>query len=76
MDIRSIGGLNDEINRKLSQQIRKLLKDSLGIAPDGVYLNFTGVEVGNWGWNGSTLEANGSEPEIACWLGGLVANWL
>jgi phenylpyruvate tautomerase PptA (4-oxalocrotonate tautomerase family) len=55
VDIRSIGGLNDETNRKLSQQICKLLKDSLGIAPDRVYLNFTDVEAGNWGWNGSTF---------------------
>ena len=55
VDIRSIGGLNGETNRKLSQQICKLLKDSLGIASDRVYLNFTDVEAGNWGWNGSTF---------------------
>ena len=55
VDIRSIGGLNDETNRKLSQQICKLLKDSLGIAPDRVYLNFNDVEAGNWGCNGSTF---------------------
>ncbi len=55
VDIRGIGGLNGETNRKLSQQICKLLKDSLGIAPDRVYLNFTDVEAGNWGWNGSTF---------------------
>ena len=55
VDIRSIGGLNTETNRQLSQQICKLLKDSLGIAPDRVYLNFTDVEAGNWGWNGSTF---------------------
>ncbi len=55
VDIRSIGGVNGENNRKLSQQICKLLKDSLGIAPDRVYLNFSDVEAGNWGWNGSTF---------------------
>jgi phenylpyruvate tautomerase PptA (4-oxalocrotonate tautomerase family) len=55
VDVRGIGGLNGETNRKLSQQICKLLKDSLGIAPDRVYLNFTEVEAGNWGWNGSTF---------------------
>ncbi len=55
VDIRGIGGLNGETNRKLSQQICKLLKDSLGLAPDRVYLNFTEVEAGNWGWNGSTF---------------------
>ncbi len=55
VDIRSIGGLNGETNRKLSQQICKLLKDSLGIAPDRVYLNFTDAEAANWGWNGNTF---------------------
>src|SRR5260370_28442495 len=55
VDIRSIGGLNGEINRKLSQQICKLLKDSLGISPERVYLNFTDFEAGNSGWNGSTF---------------------
>ncbi len=55
VDIRSIGGLNGETNRKLSQQVCKLLKDSLEIAPDRVYLNFTDIDAGNWGWNGSTF---------------------
>ena len=55
VDVRGIGGLKGETNRKLSQQICKLLKDSLGIASDCVYLNFTDVEAGNWGWNGSTF---------------------
>lgn len=55
VDVRSIGGLSDEVNRKLSQQVCKLLKDSLGISPDRVYLSFTDVEASNWGWNGSTF---------------------
>ena len=55
VDIRSIGGVTDEVNRKLSQQVCKLLNDSLGIPPDRVYLNFTDVGAGNWGWNGSTF---------------------
>src|SRR5215469_14281138 len=55
VDVRSIGGLNDDVNRKLSQQVCKLLQDSLGISPDRVYLNFTDVDAGNWGWNESTF---------------------
>src|SRR5215471_21766880 len=43
VDVRSIGGLSGEVNRKLAQQVCKLLSDSLGIAPDRVYLNFTDV---------------------------------
>jgi phenylpyruvate tautomerase PptA (4-oxalocrotonate tautomerase family) len=55
VDIRSIGGLSDDVNRKLSQQVCNLLSDSLGISRDRVYLNFTDLEAGNWGWNGSTF---------------------
>lgn len=55
VDVRGIGGLTGEVNRKLSQQVCKLLNDSLGIGPDRIYLNFTDVEAGNWGWNGSTF---------------------
>src|SRR5512136_1414752 len=55
VEVRGIGGLSAEVNRKLSQQICKLLIDSLGIPGDRVYLNFTEVEAGNWGWNGSTF---------------------
>jgi phenylpyruvate tautomerase len=55
VDIRSIGGLSNDLNQKLSQQVCKLLHDSLGISPDRVYMNFTDVESGNWGWNGSTF---------------------
>jgi phenylpyruvate tautomerase PptA (4-oxalocrotonate tautomerase family) len=55
VDVRSIGGLTDDVNRKLSQQVCKLLNDSLGISQDRVYLNFTDVDAANWGWNGSTF---------------------
>ena len=55
VDIRSIGGLSQDVNRKISQQVCKLLKDSLGIAPERVYLNFTDVKAGDWGWNSSTF---------------------
>ena len=55
VDIRSIGGLSSGVNRKLSEQISKLLNDSLGIPSDRVYLNFADVDAANWGWNGSTF---------------------
>jgi phenylpyruvate tautomerase PptA (4-oxalocrotonate tautomerase family) len=55
VDIRSIGGLNGEVNRRLTEQLSQLLKESLGISPNRVYVNFTEVEPGNWGWNGSTF---------------------
>jgi phenylpyruvate tautomerase len=55
VDIRSIGGLNDDVNRQLSQRIATLLNESLGVPPDRIYLNFTDVPAGSWGWNGDTF---------------------
>lgn len=55
VDVRSIGGLSNTANRQLAQKICNLLKDSLGVSPDRVYLNFTDVAAGNWGWNGNTF---------------------
>ena len=55
VDVRSIGGLTNDVNRKLSQKVCKLLNDSLGVPEDRVYLNFTNVEPSNWGWKGSTF---------------------
>lgn len=54
-DLRSIGGLSPEVNRKLAKEVSKLLSDVLGIPADRVYLNFSNVEARNWGWNGSTF---------------------
>jgi phenylpyruvate tautomerase PptA (4-oxalocrotonate tautomerase family) len=55
VDVRSIGGLNDGVNRQLAQKIGALLKESLGVSPDRIYLNFTDVPAGNWGWNNDTF---------------------
>jgi phenylpyruvate tautomerase len=55
VDLRSIGGLSADTNRKLARHICQILKDSLGVPPERVYLNFTDVEAGNWGWNGNTF---------------------
>jgi phenylpyruvate tautomerase PptA (4-oxalocrotonate tautomerase family) len=55
VDVRSIGGLSGDVNRRLSQQVCQILKDSLQIAPNCVYLNFTNVEGRNWGSDGSTF---------------------
>src|SRR5262245_6742478 len=48
VDVRSIGGLSGEVNRKLSQQICKLLNDSLGIPPERAYVNFADVDASNF----------------------------
>ena len=55
VDLRSIGGLNGGINRKLSQQVCKVLTESLGIPPERIYLNLMEVAADRWGWNSSTF---------------------
>jgi phenylpyruvate tautomerase PptA (4-oxalocrotonate tautomerase family) len=55
VDVRSIGGLTGEVNRKLSQKVCKLLNDTLGVPQNRIYLSFTEVEAKHWGWNGSTF---------------------
>jgi phenylpyruvate tautomerase len=54
-DLRSIGGLGPDVNRRLSQKLCQLLDESLAVPPNRVYLNFTDVRAGNWGWNGATF---------------------
>ena len=55
VDIRGIGGLTPDVNRKLSKDLCDLLQTRLGIKPESVYLNFTDVAATNWGWKGSTF---------------------
>ncbi len=55
VDIRSIGGLTDDVNKQLSKKIGVLLKESLGVPDNRTYLNFTDIEAANWGWKGSTF---------------------
>lgn len=54
-DVRSIGGLSPDVNRRLSERIGELLQEHLDIPRDRVYLNFTDVARTHWGWNGSTF---------------------
>jgi phenylpyruvate tautomerase PptA (4-oxalocrotonate tautomerase family) len=54
-DVRSIGGLDGDVNSRLSRRICDVLKASLGIAPDRVYLNFSNVSAADWGWSGRTF---------------------
>lgn len=55
VDLRSIGGLSDDTNRKLTERICDLLQESLTISPDRVYTTFTDVQASHWGWNGATF---------------------
>ncbi len=54
-EVRSIGGLNGKVNRQISSRLTELLRTTLGISPDRVYLNFLDVPAGDWGWRGETF---------------------
>lgn len=55
LDIRSIGGLNGDINRKLSKSLCAVVEDKIGVAQNRVYLNFSDISSGNWGCDGGTF---------------------
>jgi phenylpyruvate tautomerase PptA (4-oxalocrotonate tautomerase family) len=55
VEVRSIGGLNADVNRNLARKVCDLLQQTLKIPPNRVYLNFTDVPAADWGWNGDTF---------------------
>jgi phenylpyruvate tautomerase len=55
VEIKGIGGLTANVNKKLSQSVCAILESQCGIAPSAVYLNFTDVKADNWGFNKSTF---------------------
>ncbi len=55
VEVRSIGGLTEAVNRRLSQQVCQLLGQVLKLEPKRIYLNFTDVDAAHWGWNGDTF---------------------
>jgi phenylpyruvate tautomerase PptA (4-oxalocrotonate tautomerase family) len=54
-DVRGIGGLGGDVNKRLSKAVCDLLNSCLGLEADAVYLTFTDVPAPNWGWNGGTF---------------------
>jgi len=55
LDVRSIGGLNQRVNREISKRVADLLGERLEIPADRVYIGFTSVQGVDWGYNGSTF---------------------
>ena len=55
VDVRSIGGLSADVNRKLAERLCALLVKSTRIPGDRIYLNFTSVAAADWGHDGSTF---------------------
>lgn len=55
VDVRSIGGLEGGVCPKLAEKIGAVLRESLGVPPERIFLNFTEVAANRWGWKGSTI---------------------
>ncbi len=55
VEVRSIGGLNADVNRQIAGKVCQLLEKELKTPPDRVYLNFSDVPASDWGWNGETF---------------------
>jgi len=55
VDLRSIGGLSGEVNRKLTAGICQILDDVAGIPANAVYVTFMDVRASHWGWNRATF---------------------
>ena len=55
VDLRSIGGLNREVNNQITGELCALLGEKLEIPQDRVYINFTDIARSNWDWNGKTF---------------------
>ncbi len=54
-EVRSIGGLNAQVNKRIAQQLCALLENTVRIPPARVYINFMDVAADHWGWNGATF---------------------
>ena len=52
VEIKSIGALTPSA---MSDQFCELIKTSLGISKDRIYIEFDDVNAANWGWNGRTF---------------------
>ena len=55
LEVKSIGGLTPEVNKKLSKAICEYMNDQLNIPPTHTYINFIDIPAANWGCNGSTF---------------------
>ena len=52
VEIKSIGALTPP---EMSDQFCELIKASLGISKDRIYIGFNDVSASDWGWNGRTF---------------------
>lgn len=55
IDVRSIGSINGQVNERISKKVKTLLEKDVNISGNRIYINFTDIPAGNWGWDGSTF---------------------
>jgi phenylpyruvate tautomerase len=55
VEVKSIGGLNSDVNNRLSAMICESIKTLLDIPGSNVYINFSDISAVNWGCNSSTF---------------------
>ena len=55
VEVRGIGGIGGETNKKLSQAICGILNERLDVPENRTYINFFNIPASDWGWNGSTF---------------------
>jgi phenylpyruvate tautomerase len=55
VDLRAIGGLGPEVNKRLSKAICEVFARELGISAGRVYITFSSYPADHWGWNGTTF---------------------
>ncbi|XP_022144093.1 macrophage migration inhibitory factor homolog [Momordica charantia] len=51
----SIGGLNPDVNKKLSAAVSDILETKLSVPKSRFFLKFYDTKGSNFGWNGSTF---------------------
>ncbi|KAE9603138.1 putative intramolecular oxidoreductase [Lupinus albus] len=51
----SIGGLNPDVNKKLSAEIASILETKLSVPKSRFFLKFYDSKGSNFGWNGTTF---------------------
>ena len=55
LELRSLGGLDDETNAALSLRLCEMMRDVAEVPLDRTFLNFVDMERADWGWNGGTF---------------------
>lgn len=55
LELRSIGGLDDEVNAALSARLCAMMREVAEVPEDRVFVNFVDMARADWGWNGGTF---------------------